>query len=187
MSGWYPKHVRMMPKTCPNDAQNMPEWCPKHVQIIPKTCPNYDQNMSKWCPKHVWMMPNTCLNDAQYIYDWCPIHLWLMPNTSMRRSHIRSHGWDLGKSIFDSKMIQIRSKNVWNPNFGLQKLDCTSNRPQDKNFGRLRDLAGPDFGAQNTAKFVLVRACRSNIISRLFWDRLTAHFSPTWTSFWRKH
>ena len=73
-----PKHVWMIPETCPDGPRNMPrwcpkhvwmmpEWCPKHVQIMPKTCLNDAQNMSKWYPKHVWMMPKTCMNNAQYI------------------------------------------------------------------------------------------------------------------------
>ena len=36
----HPKHVWMIPKSCPDDAQNMSKLCPKHVQIMPKTCPN---------------------------------------------------------------------------------------------------------------------------------------------------
>ena len=37
----------------------MSKSCLKHVQIMPKTCPNDTQNMSGWNPKHVWMIPKT--------------------------------------------------------------------------------------------------------------------------------
>ena len=48
----HPKHVQMMPKTCPNDDQNMSEWCLKHVRMMPKTCPKHVWNMTKTCLKH---------------------------------------------------------------------------------------------------------------------------------------
>ena len=103
MSEWYPKHVRMMPNTCPNDAQNMFECCPKHVWMMPKTCLPDAQSMSEWCPKHVWMMTKTCLIDAQNMSETCMhgcmhgwMHAWMhgCKHGSMHASmHGSKHGY----------------------------------------------------------------------------------------------
>ena len=50
----HPKHVWMMPKSCPDDAR-----------MMPKTCPNDAQNMSETWTKHVWNMTKSNLKDDQ--------------------------------------------------------------------------------------------------------------------------
>ena len=77
-----------MPKTCPNDAQNMSKWCPEHVQIMPKTCPIDAHNMPKTClkhvwdmtktwPKHVWNIAKSSLKHGQNMPDTWPDHVWM--------------------------------------------------------------------------------------------------------------